>query len=174
MTQFNNESKVTTNLWRNSLNTPQILEALATANEAKEKVTAYIGPSQIKPKLDEGRYLAITTNATYILNKQTKNGLRNCIEVTFSIFASPDKEPVELRKFYWETENNTFYDEHQFSCLLGYDARKGFHVSDLIGKYCEVEITHYTASAYAVYSNITNVYSVEIPTNTDTNTPIYF
>lgn len=165
--QTTNFTNVMSNPKENIFKSTTFLNVLTSSKKAKANTAAYIGPSIIKPKVEEGRFVAVTTNATYIQNKQTKNGLRNCIEVTFSIFISEDKKTVDLRKFYWESDHHTFNDEQQLSNLLGEDVRNGFHVSDLIGKCCEVEIMHQIAGTHAVYANIVDVYPITIPTTMD-------
>lgn len=147
---------------------PAIVTALAQAAKNKSQVKAAIAKQKIQPKLPEGIFVAVVTNAVLERNQPSTYGLNDRIKVHFSVCVNGSDEAVELISAYWKsaTENSLYY--RHLSALLGVDPREGFNLSDLIGQTCQIEIRHNTTEK-GTFANINSITLINLnPTNTIT------
>lgn len=137
------------------------LQALAKRNQVQgeTKVSAY----EIKPKAPAGIMLGVTTNAVLESNQISHYGRNDCVKVTFQpIISDPAYgKDVEITATYWKSNSEKSRYYKILSKLLQKDARKGFHINELIGVTCEIEITHNHVENGA-YANVTDVKRIEV------------
>lgn len=137
----------------------------AQAKENQQKAEATVNASRIIPAAPEGTYLGVTTNALFEKNLPSKYGTNDRIKVDYQ-FINPaaSNEVIKMTAIYWlsNSEKSQYY--RYLSELLQKDPRKGFHIKELIGITCEVEITHNPVENGA-YANITNVKQIDVDEN---------
>ncbi|WP_108307366.1 hypothetical protein [Metalysinibacillus jejuensis] len=143
----------------------KFLEMMAKAQQNKQKVSAQIGKQQYVPKVSEGQFVAVTTDAKLEQNLPTKYGLNDCIKVTYSILVPNETNPVDIVMTYWKTASITSLYVKQLSVLLGADARDGFAVSNLIGKQCLVSIKHNHMNDGRIFANVDELTLLNLQNN---------
>lgn len=165
MEQNNIQMNQTIEQGANAYSNTKFLELVAKAEENKAKAAVVVSREQYVPKVNEGQYLAISTDATFEQQLKTKAGLRDCIKIFYSIIVPNEIEPVELTMYYWKTASPTSPYVRQLSTLLGSDSRDGFNISSLIGKYCQVQIKHDKLEDGRIFINVEELSLLNLPTS---------
>lgn len=132
--------------------------ALDKAHINKDKVKAIqVGEKKAKPKIEEGRYLAITTEAQLERNIESKYGPNDRVTISFEIFIDEDfHESILLTERFWASGNESSRYCQILSKLLQFDARTGFRMEDVIGVTSEIIIVHNETSS-GIYANIADL-----------------
>lgn len=162
----NNNQQVNEILAKTMNANDKFLEIIAKAQENKQKATVYIDKQQYVPKVAEGQYIAVTTNAKLEQNTKTKFGLNDCVKVTYSLIVPNEMSPVEITMTYWKTASPTSLYVNQLSILLSSDSRMGFSISDLIGKQCQVTIKHNHMEDGRIFANVDQLALINLQSNT--------
>lgn len=131
---------------------------LAKVKENKRNASAIkVEQNKTKPKVDEGTFLAITTDAELEKNQSSTYGTNDRIRVRFHIFRSEnDTEGVEIATTCWKSNSTKSRYYQILSQLLQEDPGTEFELSSLIGVTCEVTIEHVDGNN-GVFSNISEV-----------------
>lgn len=150
----------TDNIKNPTLN-PTLFAAMAQAAKNKLLVNASIEEQKFQPKLPEGIFIAIVTNAVLERNQPSMYGTNDRIKVYFSVCVSGNDEPVEFITTYWKSATESSLYNRHLSALLGHDARDGFKLSDLIGITCQIQIKHNTTEK-GVFANIDSIKLIKL------------
>lgn len=137
--------------------------ALAKASENRRRVKEIqVREKKAQPKIQEGQYIAITTDAQLESNIESKYGRNDRITVPFEIFLGEDyQESILLTEKFWASGSESSRYCQILSKLLQHDARRGFNVKDLIGVACEVIIVH-NETLNGTYANIADVEAINM------------
>jgi|SRR5690625_2901147 len=141
-------------------------EALVKAEENKKRVmTIQVEEKKAQPKIKEGRFVAITTDAQLEQNIESKYGTNDRVTITFEVLLDQDgKDSVTLIEKFWVSRSDSSRYYQLLSKLLQFDARQGFHIKDLIGVACEVIVVHNEISS-GTYANIADVEVISMEEN---------
>lgn len=141
-------------------------EALVTAEKNKKRVMEIqVGEKKAQPKIKEGRFIAITTEAKLEQNIESKYGTNDRVTITFEVLLDQDGEnSVTLIEKFWVSRSDSSRYYQLLSQLLKFDARQGFHIKDLIGVACEVIVVHNEISS-GTYANISDLEVISMEGN---------
>lgn len=140
--------------------------ALDKANENKRRVKeVQMGDRKAQPKLEAGKYIAITTDAKPERNIESKYGVNDRVEISFEVFIDEDfQESILLTEKLWASGSEDSKYCQILSELLQFDARMGFRLKDVIGVTCEVTIVH-NRTHQGIFSNVAGVEVISIEEN---------
>lgn len=139
--------------------------ALDKANKNKRRVKeVQMGDRKAQPKIQEGRYIAITMDAQLESNVKNEYGFNDRITIPFAVITEDYTDSVLLTEKYWASGSEGSRYFHILSKLLRFDPRQGFHIKDLIGLTCEVVIVH-NQTSNGTFANIADVEVISIEEN---------
>ena len=142
----------------NNSNNLLIQQALLKAEAKKKQVASVVPQQKYAPKLDEGVYIAVTTDVEYQQNQPTEFGVSDRVCITLTV--PQGNNNVELISRYWlsKTEDSR-YVKH-LGELLGYDPRLGFELNELLGKTVELEVHHFENDK-GIFASVKTLKSIE-------------
>lgn len=142
----------------NNSNNLLIQQALLKAEAKKKQVASVVPQQKYAPKLDEGVYIAVTTDVEYQQNQPTEFGVSDRVCITLTVPQA--NNDVELISRYWlsKTEDSR-YVKH-LGELLGYDPRLGFELNELLGKTVELEVHHFENDK-GIFASVKTLKSIE-------------
>jgi len=148
----------------------QQMKALAVMAKAKETIAdsplVEVSKPKAKPVIAEGTFLAVITNAEKSM-ENTRFGENLRLTVIFSVIKDADKEPIEVRQYYWfnPKPDSPFY--RHFEIMLGKDPTEIFVLKHIIGGIYEITIVH-AITETGTYANVDTLKKVLINPNEDT------
>lgn len=152
----------------NNSSTPAGFHSMVQQMKQMKNQTQYqqvVGKTVFTPNVPPGKFYAVSTDATYEQNVTTKNGKSNRVALTFTVYVPvsglPEKE-VELRQLYYQSTSSKSPYVWQLSALLGYDSKQGFHISDLMGVPCVIEVQHAQKDDGNTYAEIVSIQRLEL------------
>lgn len=140
--------------------------ALAKASENRRRVKEIqMRDRKAQPKLEAGKYIAITTDAKPERNIESKYGLNDRVAISFEVFIDEDfQESILLTEKLWASGSEDSKYCQILSKLLQFDARMGFRLKDVIGVTCKVTIVH-NQTPNGTFANIANVEVINVEEN---------
>lgn len=149
----------------NNSNNVLIQQALLAAEAKKNQVASVVPQQKYAPKLNEGVYIAVVTDAEYQQNQPTDFGVSDRVCITLSVPHS-DKT-VEIVSRYWVSKTDDSRYVTHLKALLGQDPRLGFDLNELLGQVVELEIHHFEndKGVFASVSTIKQIEKYQIESN---------
>lgn len=144
----------------NSTTNLLIQQALLEAEAKKKHVGSVVPQQKYAPKLEEGVYIAVTTDVDYQKNQPTEYGVSDRICITLTVLQ--DNNNVELISRYWLSKSESSRYVKHLGELLGYDPRLGFELNELLGKTVELEVQHFKNDK-GVFASVKTLKSIENP-----------
>lgn len=135
-----------------------IQQALLAAEAKKKQVASVVPQQKYAPKLDEGIYIAVTTDVEYQQNQPTEFGVSDRVCITLTV--PQNNNNVEIISRYWLSKSEDSRYVKHLSELLGYDPRLGFDLNELLGKTVELDVHHFENDK-GVFASIKALKSLE-------------